>query len=176
LWCAGEPVCHRYDEEIIGKEPTLTQQRKIPIYPIAGETVGERKRTVRKLLAGLGFTVDAAQVTQTNGMLSVRWEPPFSDEFVQSMTRLASYGSVFFFPDPSEARIACIDLVFEQGGGLFLEDLIIKRPVILESLDRLPVLLSDYVETVQEIERRRANATGMPEPEPELETEQMSLW
>ncbi len=147
--------------------PALSKQaKKIPIYPIPGDTVNERKRAVQQLLGRLGYVIDRKRIIQTNGVISIRWEPPFTDQLLKQMETFARYGAVFFCPDPSEAKLAYIDLVFEREPGLFMDDLIIRSPVILESLDRLPDLLSRYVQTMQELERRRER---VPEPELNLE-------
>jgi hypothetical protein len=154
--------------------PFLSKQtKKIPIYPIPGDTVRQRKCAVQQLLNSLGCGIDLRQITQTQGVLSVRWEPPFTDQLLQHMETFARYGAVFFGPSATEAKLAYIDLVFEREGGLFMDDLIIRSPVILESLDRLPALLSSYVQMMQVLERKRAGE-ALPEPEPDLE--QQTLW
>ncbi len=147
------------------------QAKKTPIYPIPGDTVSQRKHAAQLLLKRLGYVIDLQRITQTQGVLSIRWMPPFTDQLLKYMETFARYGAVFFGPDPSEAKLAYIDLVFEREPGLFMDDLIIRSPVILESLDRLPDLLSRYVQSMQAYEQRKAHL-----PEPEAEAEQRSLW
>ncbi len=145
--------------------------KKIPIYPLAGDTVSQRKRTVQQLLKSLGYVIDLRQITQTAGVLSIRWEPPFTDHLMKHMETFASYGAVFFGPDSQEAKLVYIDLVFEREPGLFMDDLMMRSPVIVESLDRLPDLLSRAVQWMQEGERAREQV-----PEGELDPEQQPLW
>jgi hypothetical protein len=145
--------------------------KKHTTYPIEGEPVTERKRAVQRLLKRLGCEVSLQQITQTRGVLSIRWEPPITDQFLHQMETFARYGAVYFGPHPAEAKLAYIDLVFEREPGLFMDDLILRIPVILESLDRLPDLLARYVQSMQAYERREAHL-----PEPEVQPEQQSLW
>ena len=153
------------------------QAKKKPIYRIPGDTVNERKRAVQQLMKRLGYKIDLRQITQTKGMLCVRWEPPFPEQFMKQVEALTRYAAVFFGPDGSEAQLAYIDIVFEREPGLFMDDLILRRPVILESLDRLPALLSSHVQYVQEYKRKsesqRQEGCGL---ESESEPEQQSLW
>jgi hypothetical protein len=94
------------------------------------------------------------------------------------MEIFAQYGAVFFGPDGKDAKLIYIELVFEREPGLFMDDLIIRRPIILESLDRLPALLSHYVEWMQEYERKRLEVQNQGEhaSEAESDAEQQSLW
>lgn len=152
----------------------MNKKGKKVIYPIAGDTIHERKRTVQRLLKRLGYGIDLSQITQTKGVLSIRWEPPFSDYLMEHIKTFAIYGAVFFGPDDQEAKLAYIDLVFEREPGLFVDDLFLRRPVILESLDRLPFLLVSHVESMQKqkSEERRSHDASEPESTPE----QQSLW
>jgi len=168
------------DQELKKKEgmnnSVSKRVKKTPVNAIAGDTIHERKRSVQLLLQRLGYRIDLSQITQTKGVLSVRWEPPFAEHLMEHMETFAKYGAVFFVPDKQEAKVACIDLVFEQGPGLFVVDLILQSPVILESLDRLPVLLANHAEYMQKHKQRSEEVQGHGVSEPESAPKQQSLW
>ena len=167
------------DQEIKKKEGTndsMSKGKKSSVYPIAGDTIHERKRSVQLLLQRLGYRISLSQITQTKGVLSVRWEPPFAEHLMEHMETFAKYGAVFFVPDKQEAKLAWIDLVFEQEPGLFVFDLLLSRPVIIESLDRLPVLLAYHVECMQKQKQRSEEAQSDDVSESESVPKQQSLW
>ena len=88
---------------------------------------------------------------------------------MKQLSSLAKCGGVFLLPDASETQVACIDLLFEQEGGLFLYDRLLQRPVILESIEDIPVLLAAFAERAKRIQKK---GEGKPREEPE----QQSLW
>jgi hypothetical protein len=137
---------------------------------IEGETIGERKRSVQKLLKPLGYTANIAEITQKKGELSLSWLPPFTDAFMQQVKRFGEVGAVFLYPDREKAEIARIELVFETYRGVFFYNPIARFPVILASIYRLPVLLAENIrdqailaQRLAEYRQRRKEAALEPE-------------
>jgi hypothetical protein len=151
---------------------------KSQIHKIPGDTIMERKRAVQQIMKEKGHPVKLKQITQTKGTLYIRWNPPFTDEFLAEVVKFANFSTIYLGPDPSEPKIVYIHQVFEEPPDMFMVNPAIGGVVALESrsLDHIHDQLYWYVEyRKKELERRRKERLE-PELEPEPEPVQQSLF
>jgi hypothetical protein len=146
------------------------------MFRLRGDTVAQRKQQACQLLSSMGLPAPRGLVRQERGTLYVFFDPPFPEELLLKLDRLARYAAVTCVPHGELPEMERVVAVFEREPGWHFAVPVLSTNHPIASRRELATLLPWYNQLMRQRATLLANAASQGQEGHLIEAVPLGLW